>query len=129
MWNCKTLKIQRTFQNWSKILEVQKSFNTYKWGTCIGCVKKSYNLLYKIKKIIIIIFWLWFKIVIISKDETWNLQGIATISKEFIYSKIINKKSCHVLGKLNAFIITNCKKNCSKIHLYEKLICGQKDYT
>jgi hypothetical protein len=32
MWNLKTLKIQRTFQNWSKILELQKSFTTYKWG-------------------------------------------------------------------------------------------------
>jgi hypothetical protein len=32
MWNCKTLKIQRTFQNWCKILELQKSFVTHKWG-------------------------------------------------------------------------------------------------
>jgi hypothetical protein len=31
MWNSKTLKIQRTFQNWSKFLEFQKSF-AHKWG-------------------------------------------------------------------------------------------------
>jgi hypothetical protein len=41
---------------------------------------------------------------------------------------MINKKTCHViLGQLQALIITNCKKNCSKIHLYEKVIFGQKD--
>jgi len=32
MWNPKTLKIQKTFQNWSKILKFQKSFATHKWG-------------------------------------------------------------------------------------------------
>jgi hypothetical protein len=30
MWNSKTLKIQKTFQNWSRILNFQKSFITYK---------------------------------------------------------------------------------------------------
>jgi hypothetical protein len=38
MWNCKTLKIQRTFQNWSRILEFQNYFATHKWG-------KMYNVL------------------------------------------------------------------------------------
>jgi hypothetical protein len=32
MQNYKTLKIQRTFQNWSKMLRLQKSFTTYKYG-------------------------------------------------------------------------------------------------
>jgi hypothetical protein len=32
MWNFKILKIQKTFQNWSKILELQNYFTTYKWG-------------------------------------------------------------------------------------------------
>jgi len=49
MWNCKTLKIQKTFQNWSKILELQKSFATHKWGKSTWCVKKF--LFYYIKKI------------------------------------------------------------------------------
>jgi len=31
MWNSKTLKIQRMFQNCFKILEFQESFTTYKW--------------------------------------------------------------------------------------------------
>jgi hypothetical protein len=66
MWNSKTLKIQKTFQNWS-------NFRTSKW--------------------------LWFEIIIILKDKTLNLQGIRTLSKINIYSKIIFKK-CHVLGQL-----------------------------
>jgi len=47
MWNSKTLKIQRTFQNWNKILELQKFFATHKWGKCTWCVKKSCSLSYK----------------------------------------------------------------------------------
>jgi hypothetical protein len=31
MWNSKTLKIQRTFQNYFRISELQESFTTYKW--------------------------------------------------------------------------------------------------
>ncbi len=31
MWNFKTLKIQRMFQNCFKILKFQKSFTMYKW--------------------------------------------------------------------------------------------------
>jgi hypothetical protein len=31
MWDSKTLNIQRMFQNYFKILEIQKSFTTYKW--------------------------------------------------------------------------------------------------
>jgi hypothetical protein len=38
MWNCKTSKIQRTFQNWSRISKFQNSFATHKWG-------KMYNAL------------------------------------------------------------------------------------
>jgi hypothetical protein len=29
-----------------------------------------------------------------------NLQGIMTLSKNHNYSKMINKKTCHVLGQL-----------------------------
>jgi hypothetical protein len=40
---------------------------------------------------------------------------------------MIKKKTCHVvLGQLQEFIIKNCKKNCSKIHLDERVIFGQK---
>ncbi len=69
-------------------------------------------------------FWLWFGIVIILKNETLNSQGINTLSN-FIF--IQNKIKCHVLGQLKSFITKNCKRNCSKIHLYEKIIFGQKD--
>jgi hypothetical protein len=31
MWNSKTLKIQRMFQNCFRISKIQKSFATYKW--------------------------------------------------------------------------------------------------
>jgi hypothetical protein len=47
MWNFKTLKIQRTFQNWSKFLELQKSFITYKWGIMYMMCWENFNLLYK----------------------------------------------------------------------------------
>jgi hypothetical protein len=30
-WNSKTFKIQRMFQNYLKISELQESFTTYKW--------------------------------------------------------------------------------------------------
>jgi hypothetical protein len=33
---------------------------------------------------------------------------------------MMKKKTCHVLGQLLTFIITSCKKNCSKTHSYEK---------
>jgi len=49
MWNCKTLKIQ-TFQNWFKILKLQKSFTTHKWGKMYMMCLKSCNLLYKEKE-------------------------------------------------------------------------------
>jgi hypothetical protein len=39
----------------------------------------------------------------------------------------MNKKTCHVLGQLQTFIITNCEKTCSKIHLYEKVFLGKKE--
>jgi len=44
--------------------------------------------------------WLRCEIIIIFKDETLNLQGIMTLSKIHIYFKMINKKTCHVLGQL-----------------------------
>jgi len=44
--------------------------------------------------------WLWFEIVIIFISGTLNLQGIKTLSKNHIYSKMMNKKTCHVLGQV-----------------------------
>jgi hypothetical protein len=44
--------------------------------------------------------WLWFEIIIILKDETLNLQWIKTLSKIHIYSKMMKRKTCHVLGQL-----------------------------
>jgi hypothetical protein len=41
-------------------------------------------------------FWLSFEIVIIFINKTLNLLGIQTLSKIHIYSKMINKKTCHV---------------------------------
>jgi len=40
---------------------------------------------------------------------------------------MITNKTCHVLGQLLAFIVTSCKKNCSKIHSYEKVSFRKKD--
>jgi len=123
-------KFKRTFQNWSKILKLQKSFTTYKWGIMYMIFFKNYNLLYKktLKKIKIN-YWLWFEIVIIFKDETRNLQRIDTFSKLHIYSKVKKYKKIeyHPPKQLYAFFITICKNNNSKIHLYEKFVFGQKD--
>jgi len=47
MWNFKILKIQKSFQNWSKFLKPQKSFATHIGVKCTWCVKKSCSLLYK----------------------------------------------------------------------------------
>ncbi len=46
------------------------------------------------------LIWFWFEIIIILKGKTLNLQGIKTLSKFHIYSNMINKKTCHVLGQL-----------------------------
>jgi hypothetical protein len=64
MWNFKTLKIQRSFQNSAKILELQKSFTTYKWGIMHMKFNKSCRIQENIKNLKIK-FWLWFEIVII----------------------------------------------------------------
>jgi len=45
-------------------------------------------------------FGLWFEIAIIFINITLNLQGNMTLSKIHIYSKMIDKKTCHVLGQL-----------------------------
>jgi hypothetical protein len=47
MWNFKTLKIQRTFQNWSKILELQKNSPHINGVKCTWFVKNFFILLYK----------------------------------------------------------------------------------
>jgi hypothetical protein len=47
MWNCKMLKTQKTFQNWSKFLEVQKFLPHINGVKCTWCVKKNCSLLYK----------------------------------------------------------------------------------
>jgi hypothetical protein len=49
MWNCKTLKIQRTFQNWSKSLKLQKFFATHKWDKSIHDVLKKVVIYYTTK--------------------------------------------------------------------------------
>jgi hypothetical protein len=104
MWNSTTLKIQRTFQIWSKILELQKSFTTYKLSIIyIMCYEKIQFILQENIEIRKIKIWLWFEIFIILKDETLNLQGIGTFSKIHIYSP--KKKNFHLLRKLYAFII------------------------
>jgi hypothetical protein len=47
MWNFTTLKIQRTFQDSSKILELQNSVPHINGVKCTWFVMKSYILLYK----------------------------------------------------------------------------------
>ncbi len=42
MWNSKTLKIQRMFQNCFRILKIQKSFATYKWVIMYMIYEKNY---------------------------------------------------------------------------------------
>jgi len=60
--------------------------------------------------------WLWFEIVIIFINRTLNFERIKTLSQIHIYSKMIDEKTCYVLGELETLIITYCKKNCSKSH-------------
>jgi hypothetical protein len=50
MWNSKTLKIQRMFQNCFKISEFQESFTTYKWVIMYMMYKKNYSLEYNKSK-------------------------------------------------------------------------------
>jgi len=47
-----------------------------------------------------IILWLLFEIIIMFKDMTHNLKGIYTFQNFLIYSKMINKETCHVLGQI-----------------------------
>jgi len=46
MWNFKTLKIQKMFQNCLTILKLQESFTTYKWVIMYMMYEKSYSLEY-----------------------------------------------------------------------------------
>jgi len=55
-----------------------------------------------------------------------NLQGIKTLSKLHIYSKMTNKKTCHKLGQLYSFIIKSLKKNILKFICMEKLFLGKR---
>jgi len=59
MWNFKTLKFQRTFQNWFRILELQKSFATHKLSKN-GVLRKKlvyYTKKHKFLKNKIVIIW------------------------------------------------------------------------
>jgi hypothetical protein len=131
MWNFKTLKIQRTFQNWSKVLELWKSFTTYKWNIIyMMCFKKT-QLIKKLKNNVKNnscrkCFWLWFEIVIIFINKTLNLQGIKTLSKFHIYSQMIIIKILCTRTIISIFL-KNCRKNYSKIHLCEKKSFGKND--
>jgi hypothetical protein len=67
MWNSKTLKIDREFYHFKSPLP---HINGVK---CIWCVKKNCSLLYKKHKNVTKIKILWFEIIVIFKDETFNL--------------------------------------------------------
>jgi hypothetical protein len=56
MWNLKTLKIQKMFQNCFKFSELQKSFTTYKWVIMYMMYEgKLYLKVYKTKEFEILI--------------------------------------------------------------------------
>jgi hypothetical protein len=61
MWNCKTLKIQRTFQNWSRFLELQNSFAIHKWGKMYNVLRNVVfyhtRKLLNVKKIKMVMIW------------------------------------------------------------------------
>jgi hypothetical protein len=61
----------------------------------------------------------------------WNCYHFKIWNTKFIRNqhtfKNHEQKNSHVFGQLQAFIITICKKHCSNIHLYEKVIFGQKE--
>jgi hypothetical protein len=65
--------------------------------------------------------WLWFEIIIIFKYE----QGIETLSKIHIYSKMMKKKNM-LCTWITISIYYKLQKNCSKIHSYEKVLLGKK---
>jgi len=46
MWNFKTLKIQKMFQNCFKILKLQEFLTTFKWVIMYMMYEKSYSLEY-----------------------------------------------------------------------------------
>jgi hypothetical protein len=50
------------------------------------------------------LFWLWFEIIIIFKDKTLNLQGIKTLSKIHVYSKMLKKKRVLYLDNYKHFL-------------------------
>jgi len=50
MWIFKTLKIQRSFQDCSIILKLQKSFATHRWGKMYMMCLKISSLLYNKEK-------------------------------------------------------------------------------
>jgi hypothetical protein len=57
MWNSKTLKIQKLFQNCFKILKFQESFTIYTWVIMYMMFEKNYSLEYnKTKDCEILIF-------------------------------------------------------------------------
>jgi len=76
MWNFKTSKIQRTFQNWSKILCGKKVVAYY---------ERKHKKMYKMN------FWLWFEILIIFTYTTLDLQGIRTFSKFIVLKNRLKK--------------------------------------
>jgi hypothetical protein len=71
-------------------------------------------------------FWLWYGIVIIFINKTLNLQGIKTLLKIHIYSKMINKKMSCIETTMSIYH-NKLQKNCSKIHAYERTFFWEKD--
>jgi hypothetical protein len=77
-------------------------------------------------RILKIKFWLWFEIVIILKDETLNLQGINTFKISYLF-KTYKLKNVSCTWTIISIYYNNLQKNCSNIHLYQKVIFGWKN--
>jgi hypothetical protein len=124
MWNYKTLKTQRTFQNWSKILELQKFLPHINGVKCTWCVKKI--VVYYIRKHKNVeknINYLWFEIIIIFKDKTLNLQGIKTFSDIHIYSKTMKKKHVMYWTTINIYYYKPQKKLFQNSFIWKSFFC------
>ncbi len=105
MSNSKTLKIQRTFQNWSKILEFQKNSTTYKWGIMYNVLRKivvCYTRRHKkFQNHFLVMIWNCYHF------KKWNIEFTRNchIFKKSYLFKNINWKTCHLPRKLYEHII------------------------
>jgi hypothetical protein len=99
MWNYKTLKIQRTFQFWCRILEFQNSFATQKMKLNVHDAFKKI-IVYYTRKHKNVKHWLWLKLLSFLKMKHWIYKKSPYSFKNSYLFKNYEKKTCNVLGQI-----------------------------